>query len=76
MGMEKNGQPESITTKDHHGVYACCEKARVYLHTDVVDHRTVRGDTFGRFDAVDAGGNFQSVEGDIGCQGINDDAVG
>lgn len=75
MGHKINGKPGAIATKDHHSVNACCEKACVYLYTGVVDHGTVRGDTFGGLDAVDAGGDLETIERDIGCQSINGDAV-
>lgn len=75
MGYEIDRQPRAIATKDHHSVNACGKKARVYLNTNVVDHGTVRGDTFGSLDAVNAGGDFKAVERDIGRQSINGDTV-
>ena len=75
MGYKINRQPGTIAAKDHHSVNACCEKARVYLYPGIVDHRTVGGDTFGSLDAVNAGGDLETVEGNISCQGINGDAV-
>ena len=76
MGHEINGQPGAIAAEDHHSVDARCEKARVYLYTRIVDHRRVRGDTFRGLDTVNAAGDLETVERDIGCQSINGDAVG
>ncbi len=73
MGYEVNGQPGAIAAKDYHSVNACCQEARVDLYTGVIDHRTVRRDTFRGLDAVNAGGDFETVERDISCQGIDGD---
>ena len=67
MGYEIDREPGAVAAKDHHSVDACCQKACVYLYTGIVDHRTVRGDTFGGLDAVNAGGDFETVKRDIGC---------
>ena len=75
MDRQETPQPCAIAGQDHHSVDACCEKAGVYLYTGVVDHRTVRGDTFRGLDAVYAGRDLEKVEWDIGRQGINGDAV-
>ena len=75
MGHKINRQPGAIATEDHHSVDACGKEARINLYTRVVDHRRVRGDTFRGLDAVDTGGDLETVERDIGCQSINSDAV-
>ena len=75
MGHKINRQPGAIATDDHHSVDACGEKARINLYTRVVDHRTVRGDPFRGLDAVNAGGDLETVKRDVGCRGINGDAV-
>ena len=76
MGHEINRQPGAIATEDHHSVDARGEKARINLYTRVVDHRRVCRDPFRRLDAVNAGGDLETVERDIGCHSINGDAVG
>ena len=75
MGHEINRQPGAIATEDHHSVDACGEKARINLYTRIVDHIRVRGDTFRGLDAVNAGGDLETVERNIGCRSINGDAV-
>ena len=75
MGHEINRQPGAIAAKDHHSVDACGEKARINLYSRVVDYGRVRGDTLRGLDAVNAGGDLETVERDIGCQSINGDAV-
>ena len=68
-------QPDAIAGEDHHAINACCKKACVYLYNNVVDYGPVCGDTFGSLDTVDTGRDFETVEWNISCQGINGDAV-
>lgn len=60
------GQPAAVTTQHHDAVDACCEETDSGLHVVIVDDRAIGCDAAGRFDAVDAGGDFEGVEWDVG----------
>ena len=67
VGHKIDGQPGAIATKNSHAIDTCCEKTGVCLNGGIVDDRAVCGNAFGGLDAVNAGGDFETVEWDISC---------